>query len=63
MDSAIEPYDKAIALNPHLAEAWYNKGLIHLMLKDNERGCSDLGKAGEMGIRQAYLLIHRFCRK
>ncbi|MGB4536002.1 MAG: tetratricopeptide repeat protein [Tenuifilaceae bacterium] len=63
MDSAIELYDKAIALNPHLAEAWYNKGLIHLMLKDNEKGCSDLGKAGEMGIRQAYLLIHRFCRK
>jgi len=63
MDNAILLYDKAIEINPHMAEAWYNRGLIYLMLKDNEKGCSNLGKAGELGIKQAYLIIHRFCRK
>jgi tetratricopeptide (TPR) repeat protein len=63
INSAIILYTKAIERNPNLAEAWYNRGLIHLMQKQTDVACSDLGKAGELGIRQAYLLIHRFCRK
>ncbi|HDP55464.1 MAG TPA: tetratricopeptide repeat protein [Bacteroidetes bacterium] len=61
-NKAIETYTLAIELNPNIAEAWYNRGLIRLMQKQNEQACYDLGKAGEMGIRQAYLLIHRFCK-
>ncbi|HPF93729.1 MAG TPA: tetratricopeptide repeat protein [Tenuifilaceae bacterium] len=61
-DKAIETYTLAIELNPNIPEAWYNRGLIRLMQKENELACYDLGKAGEMGIRQAYLLIHRFCK-
>lgn len=63
VDTAIELYSQAIKSNSNFAEAWYNRGLIHLMQKDNIQGCVDMGKAGELGIKQAYLLIHRFCRR
>lgn len=63
MDEAIELYTKALSTDDELAPAWYNRGLIHFMQKDNQQGCFDMGKAGELGIRQAYLLIHRFCRR
>ena len=63
MESAIDLYSQAIKANSSFAEAWYNRGLIHLMQKDNNLGCVDMGKAGELGIKQAYLLIHRFCRR
>jgi len=63
MEKAIDYYTKACKTDPDLAEAWYNRGLIYIMLKDTENGCRDLGVAGEKGIKQAYLLIHKFCRK
>ncbi|MFA5648904.1 MAG: tetratricopeptide repeat protein [Bacteroidales bacterium] len=63
MDTAIELYTKALTANPKLAEAWYNRGLIHFMEKQNEEGCVDMGKAGELGLKQAYLLIYRFCKR
>lgn len=63
MQEAINLYTKAITNNPKLSEAWYNRGLIYLMQKENQLGCVDMGKAGELGIKQAYLLIHRFCRR
>ena len=63
MDMAIELYTNALDANPKIAEAWYNRGLIHFMQKQNEEGCVDMGKAGELGIKQAYLLIYRFCKR
>ncbi len=63
MEEAIEYYTKALVNDPDMAPAWYNRGLIHFMQKENQQGCIDMGKAGELGIKQAYLLIHRFCRR
>lgn len=63
MDEAVELYTRAMSTDAELAPAWYNRGLIHFMQKENQQGCFDMGKAGELGIRQAYLLIHRFCRR
>ncbi|MDD2548502.1 MAG: tetratricopeptide repeat protein [Bacteroidales bacterium] len=63
MNTAIELYTEALAVNPKLAEAWYNRGLIYFMQKQNEEGCVDMGKAGELGLKQAYLLIYRFCKR
>jgi len=60
---AIEDYDKAISLQEDLAEAYYNKGLTLLLLKDNEAACPNLSKAGELGISSAYNLIKRYCIK
>ena len=63
MDTAKALYTESLAINPKLAEAWYNRGLIHFMQKQNEEGCVDMGKAGELGLKQAYLLIYRFCKR
>jgi tetratricopeptide (TPR) repeat protein len=63
VESAIDLYTQTIDKNPNAAEAWYNRGLIHFMQNDKVNGCIDMGKAGEQGVKQAYLLIHRFCRR
>jgi hypothetical protein len=33
------------------------------MLKKTNDACYDLGKAGELGLPQAYAIIARFCKK
>lgn len=62
IDKAQLKYSEAIEINSNSAEAWFNRGLLHFMQNDKPNGCIDMGKAGELGLKQAYLLIHRFCR-
>lgn len=63
MVNALRNYDKAISLYPAMAEAYFNRGLVLVYLKDQEKGCIDLSKAGELGIEDAYSVIDRYCRK
>ena len=58
--AAIVSYNEAIALEPTLAEAYYNRGLTYIFLGENARGVADLSKAGELGLYSAYNLIKRF---
>ena len=57
---AIEFYSRAILLDRDFAEAYFNRGLTYIYTGENEKGLSDLSKAGELGIYQAYNLITRF---
>jgi tetratricopeptide (TPR) repeat protein len=59
-EEAVEAYTKAIEVNPDFAEAWYNRGLIRLFLNQTEKGTHDLGKAGELGVFEAYSVIKRY---
>ena len=59
-NDAITYYTKAIALDGDFAEAYYNRGLTYVYIGENEKGLTDLSKAGELGIYQAYNLITRF---
>ena len=54
---AIDDYSRAIEIDPHLAEAFYNRGLVHLALKQQKESVADLSKAGELGLYQAYSII------
>lgn len=54
---AIEYLSKAIALDPQLPEAYYNRGITYLRYGDKEHAITDLGKAGELGLYQAYSII------
>lgn len=60
---AIEYYTKAINLYPALADAYFNRGLVLIYLKDKEKGCIDLSRAGELGEEDSYSVIARYCEK
>lgn len=57
---AISDYTSAISEEPLMAEAYYNRGLCHLWLKQVEAGVQDLSKAGELGLYTAYSLIKKY---
>ena len=59
--TSIGNYTKSIELYPYLAEAYYNRGLIQIYLKEKEKGCMDISTAGELGIQDAYSVIKKFC--
>lgn len=60
---AVYWYDQAIAERPKFASALYNRGLAHLLSGQQQRGCEDLSRAGELGITQAYEALRLFCDK
>ena len=62
MPAAYEDFTRAIELAPELAEAWFNRGLVQLYMKDTRKGCIDLSKAGELGIKDAYTVLKRYNR-
>ncbi|MDH6312189.1 tetratricopeptide (TPR) repeat protein [Parabacteroides sp. PFB2-10] len=57
--AAILDYNEAILRNPTFAEAYFNRGLARLSLGDTTQGITDLSKAGELGIINAYNIIKR----
>ena len=61
--AAIVDYDRALELDPNLAEAYYNRGLTHIFLGNNRQGVQDLSKAGELGLYSAYNIIKRFTER
>ena len=61
--SSIENYTKAIELYPYMGEAYFNRGLVLIYLKDKEKGCIDLSRAGELGIQDAYSVINKYCEE
>ena len=58
---SIESYDKAISLYPYMGDAYYNRGLVLIYLKDKEKGCIDLSRAGELGVSDSYSVIAKYC--
>jgi len=61
MVGAIDSYNNAIKLYPYMGDAYYNRGLVLIFLKDKEKGCIDLSRAGELGIPDAYSVISKYC--
>ena len=59
--NAIEYYNVVIVADSEFKEAYYNRGLTYIYLKEKENGCMDMSKAGELGIESAYQVIARFC--
>ncbi|MDD6254295.1 MAG: tetratricopeptide repeat protein [Bacteroidales bacterium] len=60
---AIENYSEAIRLYPYMGDAFYNRGLVLIYLKDKEKGCIDLSHAGELGVADAYSVIKKYCEE
>ncbi|MDR2423809.1 MAG: tetratricopeptide repeat protein [Prevotellaceae bacterium] len=61
MTEAIDAYTVAIKQYPHFAEAYFNRGLVSIYLRDTEKGCIDISKSGELGVSDAYSVIKKYC--
>jgi hypothetical protein len=44
-----------------MGDAYFNRGLVLIYLKDREKGCIDLSRAGELGVQDAYGVIKKYC--
>ena len=60
---AINDYSKAIQLEPAMAEAYFNRALTLLYLSEDKLACKDLSKSGELGLKESYNIIKRYCTK
>ena len=61
--NSIDSYTKAIDLYPYMGDAYFNRGLVLIYLKDREKGCIDLSRAGELGVAEAYSVINKYCEE
>jgi len=61
--TAMTNLNSAIALNSDYGEAYFIRGQIKDILNDNAGCCSDLSKAGELGLESAYDEIKKRCNK
>ncbi len=59
-DEALQMLDRAIAVNPQFAEAYFNRGIIKLYKGDDDDANKDLSHAGELGMFKAYNVLKRF---
>ena len=57
---AVDDYTKAIQYERNLAEAYYNRALTLIYLNNKSQAIKDLSKAGELGIKEAYVVMKRF---
>ncbi len=57
---ADEDFSSAINADGHLAEAYYNRGVVRIESGRTEEGIADLSKAGELGLYNAYSLIKKY---
>ena len=44
-----------------MGDAYFNRGVVLISLKDKEKGCIDLSRAGELGVQDAYSVIKKYC--
>ena len=63
MVEALDSYTEAIRLYPAMGDAYFNRGLVLIYLKDKEKGCIDLSRAGELGVSDAYGVIGKYCEE
>ena len=60
---SVDSYTKAIDVFPYMGDAFYNRGLVLIYLKDKEKGCIVLSRAGELGVGDAYSVISKYCEE
>jgi tetratricopeptide (TPR) repeat protein len=58
---AVIDYNKAIALKENYTEAFYNRGITYVLLKDKERACEDFVHSKNLGSERAVKKLAFFC--
>jgi len=62
LNESIRDLTKAIEINPKFARAFYFRGLVKIERNQQQSGCLDLSRAGELGYEDAYDEIRWRCR-
>jgi lipoprotein NlpI len=58
---ALNDYTHCLAIDNTFSAAYYNRGLIFIYVQDLTNGCKDMSKAGELGIKEAYRVLYKYC--
>ena len=61
--NAVIQYEHSIKYGDNSGETYYKLGVLYLSQGNNQKGCSYLSKAGELGYMDAYDLIKSNCNK
>ncbi len=62
INGAIEDFLLIIEIDPKNSQSYYYMGVDKFLTGDNEGGCLDLSKAGELGEKKVYDLIKKYCK-
>lgn len=60
-NGAIADFTAAIRLDSNFGKAYLGRGLSKIALQQKDEGCSDLSKAGDLGVEEAITAIKKFC--
>ncbi len=60
---AIEAFDRALRVNPAMAEAWLNRGVARLGSSDRASAVADIEQADALGLSEARTLLARLVRE
>jgi tetratricopeptide (TPR) repeat protein len=60
-NGAVKDYDNAIKADPEFGDAYYNRGMFLLYMKEKLNACADFSKAGELGMTESYSVIKKYC--
>ena len=58
---ALPDFDIAIKYDPKDAEAFFNRGISRMNVKDTKGGCEDFRKALELGYQPAEQMVKIYC--
>ncbi len=59
-NNAVRHFDKAIALDQHSAEIYFNRGCSHMILQNMEKAEKDLREASRLGSSQAGEMLEKY---
>jgi len=60
-DGSISDYNKTIDSNPNDGQAYMYRAISKVKSGQKQSGCSDFGKAGELGVSAAYEAMKQYC--
>lgn len=62
-DLAEKEYTRTLEIDPSIPEAYYNRGVVRILMGRLPEAMSDLSQAGEYGLYSAYNLIKKYSAK
>jgi len=62
LQEAVDDYSKAIAINPKVGQAYFNRGATYINMQQKSSACADWKTASDLGFTKAVDMINAYCR-